>query len=69
MNTAKRKTTRKQKNKVFQEKVIQIRRVTKVFKGGKKLAFRVVMAIGNENCLVGVGVGKADDVVNAKRYY
>ena len=65
MNTAKRKTTRKQKNKVFQEKVIQIRRVTKVCKGGKKLAFRVVMAIGNENGLVGVGVGKADDVVNA----
>ena len=65
MNTAKRKTIRKQKNKVFQEKVIQIRRVTKVCKGGKKLAFRVVMAIGNENGLVGVGVGKADDVVNA----
>lgn len=65
MNTTKRKTTRKQKNKVFQEKVIQIRRVTKVCKGGKKLAFRVVMAIGNENGLVGVGVGKADDVVNA----
>lgn len=65
MNITKRKTTRKQKNKVFQEKVIQIRRVTKVCKGGKKLAFRVVMAIGNENGLVGVGVGKADDVVNA----
>lgn len=65
MNITKRKTTRKQKNKVFQEKVIQIRRVTKVCKGGKKLAFRVVMAIGNENGLVGIGVGKADDVVNA----
>jgi small subunit ribosomal protein S5 len=65
MNTAKRKTIRKQKNKVFQEKVIQISRVTKVCKGGKKLAFRVVIAIGNENGQVGVGVGKADDVVNA----
>ena len=67
MNTAKRKTIRKQKNKVFQEKVIQISRVTKVCKGGKKLAFRVVIAIGNENGQVGVGVGKAGDVVTAVR--
>ena len=65
MNITKRKTTRKQKNKVFQEKVIQIRRVTKVCKGGKKLAFRAVIAVGNPNGKVGVGVGKADDVVNA----
>ena len=65
MNTAKRKTTRNQKGDSFQEKVIQISRVTKVCKGGKKLAFRAVIAVGNENGKVGVGVGKADDVVNA----
>jgi len=65
MNTAKRKTTRNPKGDSFQEKVIQISRVTKVCKGGKKLAFRAVIAVGNENGKVGVGVGKADDVVNA----
>lgn len=65
MNTAKRKTTKNQKGDSFQEKVIQISRVTKVCKGGKKLAFRAVIAVGNENGKVGVGVGKADDVVNA----
>ena len=65
MNTAKRKTTRNQKGDSFQEKVIQISRVTKVCKGGKKLAFRAVIAVGNENGKVGVGVGKADDVLNA----
>ena len=65
MNTAKRKTTRNQKGDSFQEKVIQRSRVTKVCKGGKKLAFRAVIAVGNENGKVGVGVGKADDVVNA----
>jgi len=47
------------------ERIIQISRVTKVCKGGKKLSFRAVIALGNENGTVGVGVGKADDVVNA----
>ena len=32
---------------------------------GKKLSFRAVVVIGDENGRVGVGVGKADDVVNA----
>jgi small subunit ribosomal protein S5 len=47
------------------ERIIQISRVTKVCKGGKKLSFRAVIALGNDNGTVGVGVGKADDVVNA----
>ena len=49
----------------WNERVIQISRVTKVCKGGKKLSFRAVMAIGNENGKVGIGTGKADDVINA----
>lgn len=49
----------------WSERIIQISRVTKVCKGGKKLSFRAVIAVGNENGIVGVGVGKADDVVNA----
>ena len=49
----------------WSERVIQISRVTKVCKGGKKLSFRAVVLIGNENGQVGLGVGKADDVVNA----
>lgn len=47
------------------EKVIQIRRVTKVVKGGKKLSFRAVVVVGNAKGLVGVGVGKAAEVVSA----
>ena len=42
----------------WSERVIQISRVTKVCKGGKKLSFRAVVVIGNENGQVGVGVGK-----------
>jgi len=49
----------------WSERVIQISRVTKVCKGGQKLSFRAVVIIGNENGQVGIGVGKADDVINA----
>ena len=49
----------------FVERLIKISRVTKVTKGGKKLSFRAVVVIGDENGKVGVGVGKAEDVVNA----
>ena len=47
------------------ERLIKIGRVSKVTKGGKKLSFRAIVVVGNENGQVGVGVGKADDVVNA----
>jgi len=61
-----RKNNRKQeKDSEWQERVVQIRRVTKVVKGGKKLSFRAVVVIGNEKGQVGVGVGKASDVIGA----
>ena len=47
------------------EKVVQIRRVTKVVKGGKKLSFRAVVIVGNAKGQVGVGVGKASEVISA----
>ncbi len=47
------------------EKVVQIRRVTKVVKGGKKLSFRAVVIVGNAKGQVGVGVGKATEVIGA----
>jgi len=49
----------------FTEKVVQVRRVTKVVKGGKKLSFRTTVIIGNEKGKVGVGVGKASEVMIA----
>jgi len=46
----------------FEEKIVQIKRVTKVVKGGKKLTFRAVVIIGDSKRKVGVGIGRADDV-------
>jgi small subunit ribosomal protein S5 len=62
-----KKTSRRNDNlnDKFIERLIKISRVTKVTKGGKKLSFRAVVVIGDENGQVGVGVGKAEDVVNA----
>nr|YP_009162677.1 30S ribosomal protein S5 [Pseudo-nitzschia multiseries]AKT26078.1 30S ribosomal protein S5 [Pseudo-nitzschia multiseries]UBA15568.1 ribosomal protein S5 [Pseudo-nitzschia multiseries] len=58
-----RRVTRRQPK--FAERLIKISRVSKVTKGGKKLSFRAVVVIGDEKGKVGVGVAKADDVVNA----
>ena len=49
----------------WQERVVAVQRVTKVVKGGKKMSFRAVVVVGNEQGKVGVGVGKATDVINA----
>jgi len=57
--------SRTEKESEWQERVVQIRRVTKVVKGGKKLSFRAIVVVGNEKGQVGVGVGKAADVINA----
>ena len=46
----------------YQEKVVQVKRVTKVVKGGKKMTFRAVIIIGDNKRKVGVGIGRAEDV-------
>ena len=61
------KVFRKTKKKYpkWTKRVVKVRRITKVIKGGKKLRFGAVVVIGNGNGQVGLGVGKADDVVEA----
>lgn len=65
MSNNKKNNKLKEKDNEWQERVVQVRRVTKVVKGGKKLSFRAILIIGNEKGSVGVGVGKASDVVGA----
>ncbi len=45
----------------FEQKMIDIRRVARVVKGGRRFNFRVTIIIGNRKGDVGVGIGKADD--------
>ena len=60
-----RKNSRRVQEPKLVERLIKISRVSKVTKGGKKLSFRAIVVVGDENGQVGVGVAKADDVVNA----
>lgn len=45
----------------FDQKILNIRRVTRVTKGGKRLSFSVCVVAGNRKGSVGVGTGKAGD--------
>lgn len=52
-------------NKEFEEKVIQISRVSKKTKGGNQAGFSVLMVVGDKKGRVGLGLGKALDVLSA----
>lgn len=49
----------------FDQKVLDIARVTRVTKGGKRFSFRATVVIGDNKGLVGVGVAKGRDVAQA----
>lgn len=55
----------KKEVKEFEEVVLQIARVTRVVKGGRRLRFRATVAIGNRKGKVGLGVGKSAEVSTA----
>lgn len=61
---APRKRLMKEK-KEFEEEVLQVDRVTRVVKGGRRLSFRATVIIGNRKGKVAIGLGKANEVTVA----
>lgn len=49
----------------FEEKIVQVNRVSKKTKGGNKIGFSVLVVVGNKQGKVGVGLGKAPGVKDA----
>lgn len=57
--------TRSPEEKEFEQRVVDLRRVTRVTKGGKQMRFRATVLIGNKKGKIGFAVGKGDDVALA----
>ncbi len=60
-----RKTTPRREDDGFEKKLVCVRRVTKVVKGGRTLRFSAVVVVGDGKGSVGIGVGKSQEVPNA----
>ena len=51
--------------KDFETKVVEIKRVTRVVAGGKRMRFRALVVTGDKNGKVGIGLKKGTDVAEA----
>ena len=63
---AKRNNRVKSTNDIeLKDRLVAINRVTKVTKGGRAFSFSAIVVVGNENGIVGWGLGKANEVTAA----
>jgi small subunit ribosomal protein S5 len=61
MNVKNGKTTELE----LKDRLVAVRRVTKVTKGGRHFSFAAIVVVGDENGVVGYGLGKANEVTTA----
>lgn len=54
---------KKREPKEFEEAIIQISRVTRVVKGGRRMRFRIAVVIGDKKGRIGFGIGKSSEVL------
>jgi len=59
------KNYKNQKQSEYIEKVIQLDRISRTVKGGRRIRFRALVVIGNKKGRVGIGIAKAQEVVVA----
>jgi small subunit ribosomal protein S5 len=59
--------SREEKQEELDQRIVDVTRVAKVIKGGRRFAFRALIVVGNNNGKIGIGVGKARGVQDAIR--
>ncbi len=60
-----RKPQERQRDDAFEERVIEVSRVSRTVKGGRRIRFRALVVVGDHQGSVGMGIGKSNEVTGA----